>query len=437
MYSNNIYKKKYLKYKKKYINLKNKINKKKVDLYNLVGGGCTEKIITIKETSFNIDNFKFIKIDDYYFKIIFKLMFSVRIGFLIISSLYENFSEYDKFVVYSSQSELDLKRLFYMKDININHYYKGNNDYTQQTLIDLRLQKFICSVEDRLTYIKFHDYLYPREINEIGVITDDIKDNIDEPKRILNIDPFINLFKNQCGVGQNINDTRPDKEIYDEIKLNLNKYSNQLESYFDIDNPKFLYSYKKDIKVNELGNEIIVVYFLMSVFSVNLIDKHNEENKFILYFMIYDLCNFNYISLYDNLENNGINDEDNYEKNYSFDSKYSNSYIKNKKCKYRNYFAPISIVPYNGQITKYGLQDCFIKTGNYSCKPIEYNSQCTKYENNLYIIGDTNYTFIGNRYNDLFPFNIIRQLYPETIENHRPPNMWEFLQKVPIPTYTR
>jgi hypothetical protein len=71
--------------------------------------------------------------------------------------------------------------------------------------------------------------------------------------------------------------------------------------------------------------------------------KTNIENKFILYFMIYDLCAFNSNSLYDDSATD-------VEIKYKFFHEYSNSYKENKVCRYRNYFAPISIVPYNTEI---------------------------------------------------------------------------------------
>jgi hypothetical protein len=342
MYSDKDFQKKYLKYKKKYINLKNKMDEK-VDLYNLVGGTCSEKIITINQRSFNIDDpdLSSVKIDDYYFKIIFKLMFNDKIGFLIISSLDDNFNEYEKFIVYKSQSELDLQRLFYVK--NTIEY-----DCATQTLIDLRLQKFICNSEDKLiykNYLYFDESIYLAKMNEIGVITDDIKNNIDDITRILGIDLFINSSKNQYDIEE---DKRSEQEIY------LQEFSNQIENNFDANNSTFLYSYKR--KIDETKDEIDetedtedeIEYkkedeFLMSVFSIDLIDKHNEE-KFILYFMIY-------------------NDLETYENDYLFD----NSQINNK-----HYFAPITIVPYNEKITKYGLIDKFIKTENYTYNPIKY-----------------------------------------------------------------
>jgi hypothetical protein len=412
-----------MKYSKKYKSKKSKISKKKRNylkntkknknktkkiLHKMIGGTYTERTITIDSRQFYINDISTYHIDNYYFKIICTLLINERLGTLIISSITEDFSEYYKFLVYASQSELDFRRLTYKKDAS-SKYYKGYIDYIQQTLIDLRLQKII-SDEEFIT--PFISNFGESNIYRLDVMSDEIKIAIDDPTRKIDISPFNLNNKNLCGTKQKKDDIRPNEDIYREVIHNLQEYSLELEHYFNIDKPQFLYNYKKDIIIESE----LVVYFYISVFSINLIDKTNIENKFILYFMIYDLCAFNNNSLYDDSATD-------VEIKYKFYDKYSHSYKENKVCRYRNYFAPISIVPYNTEITMYGLPNHFIPTGNYTCKVLEYNSQCTKYENNLFIIGETGYTFIGDRYNNLFPFNIIKGSYIDILDRHRPEDM--------------
>ena len=391
-------------------NTKKNKNKSKKILNKMFGGTYTEKQITVARRHFYIDDITTHRIDNYYFKIICTILINQRYGTLILSSTTEDFSEYYKFLVYASQSELDFRRLTYKKD-NFTPYYKGYIDYVQQTLIDLRLQQFISRDE----------FITPKILNfeesnmyTMGVINDEIKTAIDDPTRKIDISPFNLNIKNKCGQKQKSEDARPVEDIYREVIDNLQEYSQVLENYFNIDKPQFLYNYKKDIMVESE----LVVYFYISVFTVILIDKTNTENKFILYFMIYDLCAFNNNSFYDDSATD-------IEIKYKFHDKYLHSYKENKVCRYRNYFAPISIVPYNTEITMYGLPNHFIPTGNYTCKVLEYNIQCTKYENNLFIIGDTGYTFIGDRYNNLFPFNIIKSSHADILDRHMPQDMTE------------
>jgi len=389
-------------------NTKKNKNKTKKILNKMFGGTYTERKITIDRRHFYIDDISSYHIDNYYFKIICTMLINERLGTLIISSETDDFREYNKFLVYASQSELDFRRLAYKKDA-FTPYYKGYIDYVQQTLIDLRLQKIICDTNYETPFIaNFGE----SNIYTLGVMSNELKASIDDPIRKIDIIPFNLNNKNLCGVKQKNDDIRPNEDIYREVIHNLQEYTLELERNFNIDTPQFMYNYKKDIMVESE----LVVYFYISVFSVNLIDKSNIENKFTLYFMIYDLCAFNSNSLYDDSATD-------VEIKYKFFHTYSNSYKENKVCRYRNYFAPISIVPYNTEITMYGLPNHFIPTGNYTCKVLEYNNQCTKYENNLFIIGETGYTFIGDRYNNLFPFNIIKSSYIDILDKHRPEDM--------------
>ena len=450
---NNLYKQKYLKYKQKYTELK------KLQHY---GGEHTERIITLNKVEFDIDIIKpelICNIDDYYFKFICFFLepqsHGLRYGIFMISSLSSNFQEYEIFLCYTSQSELDFNRLLYREfDSNGSYgpYYKGYYDYVQQTLIDLRLQKFIFES------IEYNGQLYMKDIKMKDIFNKDyvkkeIKKFIDDKTRILNINPFL-LNKHICGKIEASTNTLSNEDIYCKIINNLQEYSDKLEEYFEIDEPKFLYNYKKDIMSrNGIGSKSeIIVYFNIDVFYIDLIDKNNKENKYILYFMIYDLCAFNSITFYidaptnlnpdlnlnlnlnpdidpnsnSNLNpdlNQDIDPNSNPEIKYKYDNKQSNSYIENKICKYRNYFAPISIVPSNTKITKFGLPNYVVCTGNYTCKVLEYNEQCTKYENENFGITTTNYSFIGNRYNNLFPFNIIKKNFQNILHKHMPPDI--------------
>ena len=242
--SSNNYYYKYLKYKQKYILAKNNL-KKLNQSYNLLGGINTDRIIIVDNNNrFNIDivnnisRYTTVHIDEYYFKIICRMFLDERIGTLVISSKYENFREYNKILIYASQSELDFGRLVYKPD-STKPYYKGKYDYVQQTLIDLRLQKFINDNQYRIPHVE--NFLI-NNIYTMGVINDDIKTHIDDPTRLINTSPF-NLFKDLCGKGQNKDDLRSVEEIYAETMHNLQQYSQELEKHFNIDEPKFMYNY--------------------------------------------------------------------------------------------------------------------------------------------------------------------------------------------------
>jgi hypothetical protein len=72
----------------------------------------------------------------------------------------------------------------------------------------------------------------------------------------------------------------------------------------------------------------------------------------------------------------------------------------------KNFHCPLLLTT-NGNITKYGLYENYVYSGNYICKPFDYKEQCSIDENRQFICSGE-YTFIGNRYNNLFPFNKIK-----------------------------
>jgi hypothetical protein len=72
----------------------------------------------------------------------------------------------------------------------------------------------------------------------------------------------------------------------------------------------------------------------------------------------------------------------------------------------KNFYCPLLLTT-NENITKYGLYENYVYSGNYICKPFDYSTQCSIDENRQFICSEE-YTFIGNRYNNLFPFNKIK-----------------------------
>jgi hypothetical protein len=69
-------------------------------------------------------------------------------------------------------------------------------------------------------------------------------------------------------------------------------------------------------------------------------------------------------------------------------------------------FAPLTITPSNTTINKYGLFGQVISLHSYVCKIIEYNEQLPP--GVFFKISDI-YSFIGELYNDLFPYNKIKE----------------------------
>ena len=75
--------------------------------------------------------------------------------------------------------------------------------------------------------------------------------------------------------------------------------------------------------------------------------------------------------------------------------------------KFNNNFIPVILITPNSKTTKFGTYSEFVLSGNYICKILEHLIQCTKEEQNTKKCSQT-YAFIGEKYNDLFPFNVIK-----------------------------
>ena len=83
--------------------------------------------------------------------------------------------------------------------------------------------------------------------------------------------------------------------------------------------------------------------------------------------------------------------------------------FKNKELpKSEIFYVPLFLTTNDHEITEFGTSNKYIVAGNYICKLFDYTTQCSKD-----IKLDTQqcfgtYVLIGNRYNDIFPFNKIK-----------------------------
>lgn len=73
-----------------------------------------------------------------------------------------------------------------------------------------------------------------------------------------------------------------------------------------------------------------------------------------------------------------------------------------------NYYMPIAILPQNAVCNRFGVYSRYIRAGIYVCKLFEYVSLCTKEEKERQCT-DT-YAFVGDRYVNLFPYDIIQNI---------------------------
>jgi len=296
----------------------------------------------------------------------FTLLEKLNIDNIVVISSELN-SRTIQFKVYPSTSELGLWRLCLNTTSN-NYKYKGDNkskfDYIQTTLIHLDLQRFINDNLHKLSLKKIY-VIVP--CNEKNVV---IKQIIDDQSRIIwNHPPFNKYYDKQCGlITQSNIVTEFSEEFKEEYNIDLSSktlvisnYSNIFENIFQITGDIF------SIQLNRKTPNI----------------EYNETNSVILYYFkskIYKLQTNEYSEQINNI------------------------------CSLDTHIMPFLLTPIDTQCNVLGLYTKYISTGAFICKLFDYSSdntkQCTD-EENAWGKCSKKYSYIGLRYQNIFPFDEI------------------------------
>jgi hypothetical protein len=333
-----------------------------------------------------------ININDYSFRIMNKTTYEVdRIIVNIHSSestnknlLYDDNTideKVNKFSVYLSRSNLGCFRLLY---ITYGHYAKGHEDYIQQTFIHLELNDYINKCVPILSdvdydytdrslnvyrYLQQNDTNFNMSKNNIFNMLNNsifiqnlknIKNHIDDNSRMIKKNPFIEYNQQiRCG-----HEKKEDKNTI--IKI-LRDFSNKLTDLYNYSENNFVCEHTVN---NELDNFKIQFYKL----NLNLKQKdYSNIDNIILYYCNVEIEKFNGLI--------------------------TNSYIKTDR---KNFKLPVFLTSDN-KITKFGTFTNYILAGNYICKLFEYREQCKDQ------LCTFKYQLIGDRYDNIFPFNIIKE----------------------------
>ena len=334
------------------------------------------------------------------------------------------------FIVYRSNSNTGFWRICVNKlyDTQFDYIYKGNNDYIQQTFVHFQLQKFI---NDNLTNIKDNTLEDIKTCNvhymskEFGFNRiKNIETHIDNKSRKLFFDYYKKI--NKCGQKTYNPDElkKFSKLLYDNYRV-----TNLIliyENYnFEYGNKDFKYKINGDIYSVELiqtnkHNNTLKKNNNTTLKKNNSLKKNNNTNhkhkktNINNTFKKLDLVFFAKNSKFTNKTNNTIS-------SIPLDSsiplvlyflKYNliietTKLTKNINSKattqtFYNQYIPILLTNKNSRITKYGLYSNYIMSGNYICKVFDYTKQCSDIEKEKQCFGE--YTYIGDRYNNLFPF---------------------------------
>ena len=277
--------------------------------------------------------------------------------------------------VYRSCSEMGLWRLGCFARLL---FYKGKDDYVQQTLIHFTLQQFINDNISRIIDIPFrfeHTEIPIDRRDEYAPIffpycfgnimkTHYTPLHIDDETRRKHVEPFATFQKNElnrCG-------SWIDKPDF------LNDLSTQFSETFDLINEsiRFLYTSSYEYNENTVRLNIVSNYFFCNLKS------KTDDTIIILYYMIYSI-------------------HDNYK---TFDELLKDGY----------YF-PLFITT-ETTISNLGTFQYYIPSGGYICKIFEHTKQGRDVKLNKFfgICATKSYSFIGIYYNDIFPFQQIKSL---------------------------
>jgi hypothetical protein len=277
--------------------------------------------------------------------------------------------------LYRSSSEMGLWRLGCFNRLQ---FYKGKDDYVQQTLIHFILQQFIENNIGKIVDIPFifeHNEIDSERRDEYTDIyfpycfsnimkSHYVPLHIDDENRRIYIEPFNTYHQtldNRCGSWV--------KEPEFLINLSL-EFSNLF--FLIIESIKFLYTSTYEYNEDNTKINIISNYFMCNLKS------KIDDRIIILYYMIYNI----------------------YDKNKVLDELVIDGY----------YF-PLFITT-ETTISNLGTFQFYIPSGGYICKILEHVKQCRNLTRNKYfgINISKSYMFIGSFYNNIFPFEQIKSL---------------------------
>jgi hypothetical protein len=302
------------------------------------------------------------------------------------------------FWVYRSNSELGFWRLCSSVSDNPEQMYKGdpdefNYDYIQTTFIHLTLQFFINarfgaipSITDidpngmdintkNKNLIKKHELLphvAPNgdEVDTLFILSKTLsksyKSIVDSRDRIIEEHPFIDIYNEaKCGEQLNITD--------------LQEFSDNFQQQYTVDSdipvPGGNYNYEFE-RIMDVKGEINCI-----TLSRNISNTSGQTNNIELYYLNARLCesqNTSTSEFHENIE-----------------------YV----CREDKHIMPFLLIPVGTVINILGLYSKYILAGAYVCKLFDYAVQCSSKENKRRQC-TINYTHIGYRYTDLFPFTI-------------------------------
>jgi hypothetical protein len=291
------------------------------------------------------------------------------------------------FWVYRSNSELGFWRLCVTKESSLQRllWYKGNIDYVQATFIHLELQHFINEnihlvakiqldndekLQDCICYINQGPCSYS---NRLATAQIDDKERVilEEPFSIIHSldDEIKNKFPVGCGrIPRGLKDS--------DIRIIMKRFSDHLKNDYDFIRIVRVCSFSFNFEriIDSVGD----IYCITLKRKITL--KDSQTNIVFIYFLKTKLGEVSQLG--------------------------PSSFTTNitRICSRDYHIFPFFITNDNARITNMGLYSKYIPSGIFICKLFDYHGydQCTIEE----IMNEKctpNYSYIGKRYDDLFP----------------------------------
>jgi hypothetical protein len=295
------------------------------------------------------------------------------------------------FWVYRSNSELGFWRLCVTKSSSLQSllWYKGTNDYVQATFIHLKLQHFI---NENIQYVpkiqldndeKLSDcicYINTQYCSSSNIIA---IEHINNPERMISEEPF--------SIIQSLDDETKNKDpvgcgripkgfTNENVQTILHGFSEHLENEYKIERVYKVCSFSFNFeKLIESAGDIYCIRLKRKI-----ILKDSQTNTVLIYFLKTKLV-----------------------VDPSLIANPSKSlFTRNitRICSKDYHVFPFFITNADATITKMGLYSKYIPSGLFICKLFDYYnySQCT-IEEIMYEKCTQHYSYIGKRYDDLFP----------------------------------
>jgi hypothetical protein len=426
---------------------KSRPSKKSIPTIKSIGSIKLKTPVILPELAIQIDNIQFQMIGKIQSK---NYLFVGVLGYSIMP-LY-GLKPYSFFWVYPSKSELGMWRLAgsrmfgggfskldeYISSKQYPNYFYSIGDYVQSTLIHLDLQKFLSDnldnplvtslsetdATDILTFINNNpNKTYPN-INESNLEIP-YENNVNLRGATLSPpliekrgDQHLELNQSLRAVHNVSNIKYPFpfvfmSGVHDEEKgfqcgqypgpERLNTFSKILSEVYNIQSV--------DMVSNKLNTFEEIIDVKGKIFRVLLTRKDNINPKFLML----DMHEFRSVS--DKMI--PINPETDIlpavvlyymEVSMNCSALPSNVHIGkiNRICNKEKHYMPILLTVPEERINIFGVYNKYINSGQYICKLFDYTKQCSFNEASNDVCTNT-YTYIGSRYEKLFPYNIIAQ----------------------------